>query len=443
MKTRFLHCADIHLGNRQYNNETRYMDFSRAYRAVVEAALAEQVDFVVLAGDLFHHRSVDPRTLGHAVRGLRRLREAGIPVLAIEGNHERAYHSDQIGWMHFLADQDLLILLNAEVESDAAAAVLRPWDAQRRRGAYYEPRPGVRVYGLRYYGAGTSIAVERCAHALAAADRAGVEYTIFMAHAGVEGILDDKAGGLSPRQWAPLQPFVDYLALGHFHKPFALDNWIYNPGSTEACASNEAPWEPRGYFIVTVDSEAPRAADTPKHSTRLASNPKRAFRHLSFKLDQIADPAELMARLTTFLERKAADLRAELGDYAGDERRRPVVELWLTGTLPFDRSALDIRAVEDLLDATLHPLIGTVKDFTQAAAYAVETDESLTRGQLERQVLSGLLSRDARYAEQSDAWAGLAVELKQLALRGTPPAELAAQMATLMAQIDAQHPDSA
>ena len=39
MLARFLHCADIHLGNRQYNSDTRYMDFSRAYRAVVAAGI--------------------------------------------------------------------------------------------------------------------------------------------------------------------------------------------------------------------------------------------------------------------------------------------------------------------------------------------------------------------------------------------------------------------
>lgn len=434
MSARFLHCADIHLGNRQYNSDTRYMDFSRAYRAVVDTAIAEQVDFVVLAGDLFHHRSVDPRTLGHAVGGLQRLRDAGIPVIAVEGNHERSFYGDRIGWMHFLADQGYLVLLDAEIEAGASTP-LPAWDARRRRGAYYEPLPGLRVYGLRYYGAATSLAVQRCAEALAAQDRNGVDYTIFVAHAGVEGVLDDKAGGLSVRQWAPLQPYVDYLALGHFHKPFALDDWIYNPGSTEACAINEAQWEPRGYLVVTVDTATAQTADAPKHSVHQGSNPKRAFRHFSFKTDQVADPADLTARLTTFLERKAADLQAELGDYSGDVLRQPVVELYLTGTLPFDRSALDIREIETLLRTTLQPLEGMVKDFTQAAAFAVESDEGLTRAELERQVIGGLLARDTRYAANSDAWAAVALELKQLALHAAPADQIADQLAAMIAQV--------
>ena len=113
-----------------------------------------------------------------------------------------------------------------------------------------------------------------------------------------------------------------------------------------------------------------------------------------------------------------------------------MVELYLTGALPFDRSALAIRAIDALLNETTQPLVGMVKDFTQAAAYAVETDAALTRAQLEQQVLSGLLSRDVRYAEQSDAWATVALELKQLALHNTPAAQIADQLAAMMAQIE-------
>lgn len=51
---RFLHCADIHLGYQQYNHKERFNDFGHAFYAVLDVALAEKVDFVILAGDLFH-----------------------------------------------------------------------------------------------------------------------------------------------------------------------------------------------------------------------------------------------------------------------------------------------------------------------------------------------------------------------------------------------------
>ncbi len=86
MKARFLHFADTHLGYRQYNNLDRYDDFARAFLAVIDVAIAEKVDFVVLAGDLFEKRSIEALTLNQAMIGLERLKAANIPCVAVEGN---------------------------------------------------------------------------------------------------------------------------------------------------------------------------------------------------------------------------------------------------------------------------------------------------------------------------------------------------------------------
>ncbi|MGH2447410.1 MAG: DNA repair exonuclease, partial [Chloroflexota bacterium] len=85
---RFIHAADIHLGYQQYNLPERYRDFSEAYLGMVEHAVAGRVDFVLIAGDLFHQANTDARTLSVAISGLERLRRADIPVVAIEGNHD-------------------------------------------------------------------------------------------------------------------------------------------------------------------------------------------------------------------------------------------------------------------------------------------------------------------------------------------------------------------
>ncbi len=73
---KFLHAADIHLGYQQYGSKERFDDFSRAFLHIVEQALEEDVDFVLLAGDLFHKRTVDPLAMRIAIEGLRMLREA-------------------------------------------------------------------------------------------------------------------------------------------------------------------------------------------------------------------------------------------------------------------------------------------------------------------------------------------------------------------------------
>ena len=86
-----------------------------AFLAVVDAAIKEKVDFVILAGDLFEKRSIDALTLNQAMRGLERLRDANIPCIAVEGNHEHAYYGETLGWMRFLAVRDLMVLLDPEV----------------------------------------------------------------------------------------------------------------------------------------------------------------------------------------------------------------------------------------------------------------------------------------------------------------------------------------
>lgn len=433
MKTTFLHVADCHLGKWQYNLRERFNDFGRAFHHIIDRAIAADVDFVILAGDLFEKRAIDALTLNQAMRALSRLHQKGIPCLAIEGNHERPYFSERVGWMEFLAVQDLLILLTPTFVEGKAQ--LQPYS--NRSGSYYDPVPGVRVYGLRYVGAGTATAIESCAEAMSELDNNGIEYTIFMAHAGVEGVLADQTGGLSHRQWSVLRPHVDYLALGHVHKPFTFDGWIYNPGSPESCSVAESEWDNRGYYLVQVDTanghtqvqpvsdpegqSEPNAADadhalkhSAKHSATLHANPRRTFHRFSIKTDLLTSPSQLLDHCRELLQRKARDVGAQKKTAA----EQPIVELQLTGVLPFDRSALDLEALEALIHETFHPLMAMVKNFTRSSELAFDTADVLNRSELERQVLTDLLNRDARFQAKSEEWADLTLTLKQLALSG-------------------------
>lgn len=408
MQARFLHLADCHLGKWQYNHKERYNDFGRAFFHILEEAISTKVDFVILAGDLFEKRSIDALTLNQAMRGLEKLKTHKIPCLAIEGNHERVFFSEQVGWLRFLALHDLLILLDAPF--DNGAAQLAPY--ANRSGSYYDVLPGLRVHGLRYVGASTATAIEAYAKAMAEHPKAGIDYTVFIAHAGVEGVLPDQ-GGLSHRQWSVLRPQVDYLALGHIHKPYSFDDWIYNPGSPESCSVTEAEWDERGYFLVQVDTES-SDTDHPKHQATLHANPRRKFHRFTFKTDLLQSPADLYERCSEFLRRKARDVESQ----RLAPSQRPVVELQLTGVLPFERSALDLEALEKLVQETFTPLVGLVKNFTRSSEIALDGAELLSRAELERKVLTELIERDVRFRAQSNDWATLALTLKQLALNG-------------------------
>lgn len=86
--TRVIHTGDTHLGYQQYHEPERREDFLRAFRQVVEDAVAEDVDAVVHAGDLFHDRRPGLPDIMGTLSVLRDLDAADIPFLAIVGNHE-------------------------------------------------------------------------------------------------------------------------------------------------------------------------------------------------------------------------------------------------------------------------------------------------------------------------------------------------------------------
>jgi DNA repair exonuclease SbcCD nuclease subunit len=434
MKARFLHFADCHLGYWQYNNRERYNDFGRAFIEVIEIAKREKVDFVILAGDLFHKRSIEALTLNQAMNGLERLKAARIPCIAVEGNHELAYHGERIGWVEMLALRELIILLDAEfVEGEPRLAPYK-----NRKGSYFDPLPGLRVHGLSYAGSGAARAIEAYARVLAAQPAGDIEYTIFVTHAGVEGVLADQSGGLTHREWSVLRPHVDYLALGHVHKPFEFDGWIYNPGSTETNSITEAIWPERGYYLVEVDTERPHEAGEPKHTAELKANPRRDFHRFSVKTDLLSTPEELYDHCRELLERKARDLR--VSKVAAD--KRPVIELQLTGILPFDRAALDLKALEQLIVETFNPLLPMVKNHTQSSDRAIDVSEAMSRPDLERYVLNRLLENDGRFRDHSERWAELALSLKGLALSDTPPAAILEELGNQMQAIQATEKSS-
>ncbi len=84
--------ADIHLGHRQYGLDERLEDYNRAFlRAVDELVrLREErgLDTAIISGDFFDTQRPSPSIYITAIKGLMRLREAGIRVIAIRGNHD-------------------------------------------------------------------------------------------------------------------------------------------------------------------------------------------------------------------------------------------------------------------------------------------------------------------------------------------------------------------
>lgn len=95
---KFLHAADVHLdsplrGLERYDGapvEEIRGATRRAFENLVDLALAEEVAFLLLAGDLYDGDWKDYNTGLFFAARMRRLEEAGIPVFVIAGNHDAA-----------------------------------------------------------------------------------------------------------------------------------------------------------------------------------------------------------------------------------------------------------------------------------------------------------------------------------------------------------------
>ncbi|HIP65301.1 MAG TPA: DNA repair exonuclease [Pyrodictium sp.] len=88
MSVHVLHTSDTHLGYRQYGIVERENDVYDVFEEIIDIALREHVDLVVHSGDFFDSIRPPPQAILTAIRHLRRLREKGIPFIAILGDHD-------------------------------------------------------------------------------------------------------------------------------------------------------------------------------------------------------------------------------------------------------------------------------------------------------------------------------------------------------------------
>ncbi len=91
---RLIHFSDTHLGFQSFDNvnaegiNAREQDVYDAFTRVIDRVLEIRPDALIHSGDFFHRPSPSNRALTFGLEQLRRVCDAGIPVILIAGNHE-------------------------------------------------------------------------------------------------------------------------------------------------------------------------------------------------------------------------------------------------------------------------------------------------------------------------------------------------------------------
>lgn len=413
---KFLHIADVHLGCTRYQLPESPRDFFDAWIDVLKRyAIGEKVDFVIMCGDFFHKKSVPPETMNYAVEGLTMMRDAGIPVVTIEGNHDQKHTDNEFSWLRSLSTWGLVKLL--EPTKGDGTVTYEPWDDATRKGGFIDIGRA-RIFGSDWYGASGNWAIPMLTEAIKQNCRDGA-FHILMLHTDIEGHQVHPIPALSMDALRELKSAVEYVGLGHTHKHYEIDNWAFNPGSIEVTNISEFR-ETRGAFIVEVGDDDSVSA---KHIDEYHYRP---FQQLSFSVANAHDAQAVTSGVLELIRSEAKP--AEPGGPA------PIIEIALRGQLGFPNSTLELQRIRDEVREITGALHVRIKNHTVPADYLDSSSDldDAGRERLERRVIDDLVVRDNRYKGRLDDIAEAVIGAKRMALSDEPPekiAELIAQKA--------------
>ncbi len=235
-----MHAADLHLGYAQYGLEVRRQDFDNAFNELVDKTIELKPDFMIIAGDLFHQPRPSNVTLENAIRTFKRLRDAGIPVLTVDGSHDSApnsitstilYPLDSAGLIHHLP---------------------------RHEGACWTKPGCCYVFGIPNFR--TRHKTEEALLQFMQQNPPSPDQSlanVFVLHGSV-----DLPGVKPPYIEAELSPALlpdgfGYYAAGHVHERYAIDfkgGVLAYSGSTETVSYDEAR-SAKGFYHVKVSEK--------------------------------------------------------------------------------------------------------------------------------------------------------------------------------------------
>ncbi len=243
----------------------RVLDFLRSLDVIVETAINERVDMVIFAGDAYKDRSPAPTFQREWGRRIIRLSQAHIPTLLLVGNHDL---SPAAGRAHAIHEFDTLqvpyvrvlpkpeLLGPEQLWGLPVQVIAIPWISRSGLMAAVDTDAADQADIYANIEARLAEVVEGL---LQDAERAHPDLpTIMTAHASVQGASfgSERMVMLGADLVLPTSLVrdrrVDYVALGHIHKPQDLNEGghppVVYPGSIERVDFGEAA-EDR-YFVI-------------------------------------------------------------------------------------------------------------------------------------------------------------------------------------------------
>jgi DNA repair protein SbcD/Mre11 len=300
---RVIHTSDWHLG-RTFHRVGLHAAQARFLDHLVEVVADQQVDVVLVAGDIYDRALPSVDTVALLDDALVRLRAAGAQVILSSGNHDSAQRLGfgsrvmAAGGVHVRTDP-ALVDVPVLLEDEHGPVAIYPLP-------YLEPSLVADAVGLPAGQAATHQSVLTQAMRRVRADlgaraaQAPGTRSIVAAHAFVVGgqasdsERDISVGGVAA---VPTSVFdgVDYVALGHLHGRTTLTETLRYSGSPIAYSFSEVN-QHKGSWLVDLDHDGVRRVDF------VAAPVTRPLAVLRGELDQLLADPDLAAAESAFCQ---------------------------------------------------------------------------------------------------------------------------------------------
>jgi len=244
---KFAHIADCHLGAWR---DLRLRELNmKAFQTALDKCLEENVDFIILAGDLFHVNIPNLDTVKRTVEKLKEVRDAGVKIYAIYGSHD--YSPNTVSMVDILSSAGLFQkVVEGEVVEDRLVLKF-----------FQDAETGAKIVGL----SGRSGALERKYFDILDTKNLQKEpgFKIFVFHSAISELKPVAMAFLQGVPLSNLPKAFNYYAGGHIHKRIeeAVEGYglIAYPGPLFGANFTDleetAKGERRGFYIVDFEEE--------------------------------------------------------------------------------------------------------------------------------------------------------------------------------------------
>lgn len=234
---KFIHAGDIHLGNPFIGLDAQLPDnlkqlvqqsTHQAFMKMINDALTEKVDLLLLPGDFYSASESSPRLQELVQSAFLKLNQAGIQVFLSLGNHDfEANTSQHLPWPEnvYIFDQHVETTYHTTASGEKIAVTGFSYQSQRQMTPVIDEFPTRDL---------------------------GVDYHLGMYHGAV---------GVTGEPYAPfkvtdmLEKGYDYWALGHIHVRQTLNTRPFIGYSGSIQGLNRKEVGPKGYYIVDAANQ--------------------------------------------------------------------------------------------------------------------------------------------------------------------------------------------